>query len=515
MPISAPRPSSSPSTNRVEALTTTAAASTSVTKRVAAARSRGHDRLGVARAEPGDVVDRGVRGRRPPRPTSFSPRNSVAKSSSVACPIARIESRVRRVADQLDPLQGGRHPRQEVAGDRPVDEQGLGRVADAGPLGLGVDHDGLGHVEVGRARRRRRGSCRAVEHVGDGGVLHAPSRPASGPPRGMRQSMNAVELHERDGRLTGGVLDEPDCVRSGSPAFSSPSRSASAITWLDASADDEPRSRTALPDLRQSPAASLVTFGPVLVDDPDHAEGDPDPLDPEPVGAHPSVDHLADRVGQAGHLPQPGSHRGDPGRVQAEPVERGGVGAGLPRHARGPRRSPRGSRRSAPRGGRPPGAGRPPERRRARPPGSCSPPWRDGRAPSRGMWGWSAPFQRSGRGIRSEAGPGRVARVERRSRHVRGRGPEKRRREVGVKGGHPVSIFGPYTSRDVYRCRHSGHNLPRRLLRSLREAAPRRSGESALKRPRRPEAPRVQPRTTMSSRWTTTGGRSSGSCSDR
>ena len=39
MPISAPKPSSSPSMNRVEALTSTAAASTSAVNRVAAARS--------------------------------------------------------------------------------------------------------------------------------------------------------------------------------------------------------------------------------------------------------------------------------------------------------------------------------------------------------------------------------------------------------------------------------------------------------------------------------------------
>jgi len=39
MPISAPKPNSPPSVNRVEALTMTAAASTSVVKRRAAARS--------------------------------------------------------------------------------------------------------------------------------------------------------------------------------------------------------------------------------------------------------------------------------------------------------------------------------------------------------------------------------------------------------------------------------------------------------------------------------------------
>ena len=40
--------------------------------------------------------------------------------------------------------------RQELVGHRPVHEQGLGRVAHARPLGLGVDHDVEGHVEVGR-----------------------------------------------------------------------------------------------------------------------------------------------------------------------------------------------------------------------------------------------------------------------------------------------------------------------------------------------------------------------------
>ena len=38
---------------------------------------------------------------------------------------------------------------QEVRGDSPVDEQRLGRVADAGPMGLGVEGDGQSLVEVG------------------------------------------------------------------------------------------------------------------------------------------------------------------------------------------------------------------------------------------------------------------------------------------------------------------------------------------------------------------------------
>ena len=48
---------------------------------------------------------------------------------------------------------------------------------------------------------------------------------------------------------------------AGRPALPRPSRIAAAITVLEPMAEDEPRSITALPDLRHSPAASLVTFG--------------------------------------------------------------------------------------------------------------------------------------------------------------------------------------------------------------------------------------------------------------
>ena len=48
---------------------------------------------------------------------------------------------------------------------------------------------------------------------------------------------------------------------SGSPAAASPSRSAATTSRLVAWAEAEPRRNAALPAFRQSPAASLVTFG--------------------------------------------------------------------------------------------------------------------------------------------------------------------------------------------------------------------------------------------------------------
>ena len=48
---------------------------------------------------------------------------------------------------------------------------------------------------------------------------------------------------------------------TGRPALASPSRRTAAMAMLESMADDDPRRSTALPDLRHSPAASLVTLG--------------------------------------------------------------------------------------------------------------------------------------------------------------------------------------------------------------------------------------------------------------
>jgi hypothetical protein len=48
---------------------------------------------------------------------------------------------------------------------------------------------------------------------------------------------------------------------AGTPAEAAAWRSTLTMASLDRRALDEPRSRTALPDLRQIPAASAVTFG--------------------------------------------------------------------------------------------------------------------------------------------------------------------------------------------------------------------------------------------------------------
>ena len=60
---------------------------------------------------------------------------------------------------------------QEAVGHVPVDHQGLGGVADAGPLGLAVDDDGERHVELRGPIDIHVTITVPVDHVGHGGVL--------------------------------------------------------------------------------------------------------------------------------------------------------------------------------------------------------------------------------------------------------------------------------------------------------------------------------------------------------
>jgi len=82
-------------------------------------------------------------------------------------------------------------------------------------------------------------------------------RPA--PPRGMSTSTSPRAA------MSSAVASRPPSTSwtasRGSPAATSPSPSAATTARLECSADDDPRSRAALPDFTQMPAASAVTLG--------------------------------------------------------------------------------------------------------------------------------------------------------------------------------------------------------------------------------------------------------------
>ena len=153
LPISAPIPNSPPSVNRVEALTYTQAASTPSWKARADRVSRGDDRLGMAAAVSVDVSDR-LLGR-----VDDADRELEREVLGVPVLIARGVDRhvAGRGPSALVAVQRRRRPRcraskvpgQERGRHVGVHEQRLGRVADARPLQLGVEHDRLGVLEVG------------------------------------------------------------------------------------------------------------------------------------------------------------------------------------------------------------------------------------------------------------------------------------------------------------------------------------------------------------------------------
>ncbi len=85
-------------------------------------------------------------------------------------------------------------------------------------------------------------------------------RISDAPPRGIRTS---TRPRARISSLTESrLLASSSCTAStGNPAAASASRNTVTRAALERIAVDEPRSSTALPDLKHRPAASTVTFG--------------------------------------------------------------------------------------------------------------------------------------------------------------------------------------------------------------------------------------------------------------
>ena len=206
-------------------------------------------------------------------------------------------------------------------------------------------------------RRRTRGSCR--RRRGRRARWRAPPEVDQGRTTAGDQAVDeAPQPHELERRLVAGVLDEQDRVLGQTRPWPATRRRTETTARLDSRAEDEPRRKAALPALEAEAGGVARHVGPVLVDDADDAERHPDPLHPQPVRPDPTVDHLADRVREGGHVPQPLRHlpRADLG--QPEPVDRGRSQAVALGTARGLDGSPPGPRGRSPRARPPRRAGR-------------------------------------------------------------------------------------------------------------------------------------------------------------
>ena len=212
MPISAPNPNSPPSVKRVEALTMTAAASTSATKRRAAAC----DPVTIASVWPEECrrmcVDRGVE-------VGDDGRGDL-QAEVLGVPVRRPWP-VRRPSNAANaaspwtvtpaPCRAATTRGTNAVGHGLVHEQRLGGVADRGALGLGVHHDGQRHVEVG---------VRVDVHVAvaDAGLDHRHRRlldhraDQAGSPARDQHVDQAAGAHQRLDRLVALAGDQRDAV---------------------------------------------------------------------------------------------------------------------------------------------------------------------------------------------------------------------------------------------------------------------------------------------------------------
>ena len=226
---------------RVDVFTSTAAASTSARNRSAERRSS----VTIASERPKELVvdvrdrciervhhppptssGRGTRGRSRPR---WLRRCARASSGHVRHPPA---------PPWAWPSRDG--ARQELGRHRFVQHQRLGRVAHRGALGLGIDQDRLGHVQIRRRIRRRRGSCR-----------HRRSRTA--PWRAPGSHASATSLLGGSGSRLGScccmnstaalceVSSTSTTESSGSPLAANASRRVAAMAVFEWNAEEEPR----------------------------------------------------------------------------------------------------------------------------------------------------------------------------------------------------------------------------------------------------------------------------------
>ena len=317
MPISAPKPNCSPSVNAVDALTITAAAVDSVGKPLGRSHIGGHDGLGVSGAVFVDVGDCGVDA------VHHGHRDVHRKVFAAQVVLSGVQ-----MHRHPGVLQGGHQPGHGVIGDRGVDQQRLGGVADTGPAGLGVQQDPFRHLQVGafvhvdvtvadtgldgghlRVADHRVDQARSAardDHVDQAAGL---DEVGDGGPIGGRKQLDRVGGQVLADQRVAQHVDECLVGLRGRRAAAQQH----GVTGLE----------------RQTESVD-GDVGPALVDHADHAERNPLLAQMQPIGQGVAAQHLTDRVGQPRDLAQTGGDPVDALRVQRQPIEHRGGCAGGP-----------------------------------------------------------------------------------------------------------------------------------------------------------------------------------------
>ena len=153
---------------------------------------------------------------------------------------------------------------------------------------------------------------------------------SAGPPRGMRQSMNA-RCCMNSTAASCDVSSSSTTASAGRPALATASRSTDAIADVRRDRAGRAAQERGVARLQAQPGGVAGDVGPVLVDDRHHTERHTHPLIRRPFGrTHPSRTSPTGSA-SAGDLAQPTGHRLDPVGGQAQPVDDGGGSRSSPR----------------------------------------------------------------------------------------------------------------------------------------------------------------------------------------
>ena len=266
-------------------------------------------------------------------------------------------------------------------------------------------------------------------------------------------------------------------------------------------ADDDPRSITALPDLRHRPGGVAGHVGAVLVDDADHPERHPHPLDPRGRWAGP-IRRPPRRPGsgRAATWRSPSAMAATRSSVQAQPVERGGIGSRplrpAPHRRRWPSRMPLGP---LPRAGQRPrssASSRAADEARARSRPACPRPpaefdHRGGRA-GRTVSAYLPRRRITGTRCRVRLSP---ARPGRRGGPLRGARPRAARRSGGP--AHPATVVESVSHQALGEDRAVGADDLHRVVDARMRPATDSTPAGSSDRPRSTRARRAPASTTM------------------
>ncbi len=321
MPISAPKPNSSPSTKRVDAFDDHRRGVDLGGEAPSRVEGPGHDGLAVAGAEPVHVVDGLVE-----RVDDPHGQLQVEELGRVGLVVGHTragdEGAGRLVTEDLDLVDGHGQHGEEVGGDRAVHQQRLDRVAHSRALHLGVADDVDGHLEVGRLVDVHVAVAVPVDDIGHGGVLEDRADQRRPAPRDEAVDRTA-QAHELDRRLVARVGHELDRV-DGQALLGHRFPQHTGDHQVRAQGTRRPPQERGVSRLEAEARRVARHVGPVLVDDGDDAERHADATDAQSVRSGPPVEHLADRVGQIGDLPQSVGHLRHLALGQRQPVEGGG-----------------------------------------------------------------------------------------------------------------------------------------------------------------------------------------------